>query len=118
MFVGDTFCWGNAKVQVSDPGHARPRDGTAYEIYRCGERTGRTGFYLRVLQSGEVSAADPLELVDIDPFGLSVADVTSVMCSGPEAAGLTLERVLRRRTCCPLDGSSNWRVLRPGHARS
>lgn len=117
VFVGDTFSWGKATVQVSQPRRPCYKLGARHGVRDLPvrmERTGRTGFYLRVLQPGEVSAAEPLRLVDIDPFGLSVADVTSVMCSGPEAAGLTLERVLSAAHLLPARWVEQLARLGPG----
>lgn len=117
VFVGDVFSWGRATVQVTQP--RRPcfklaaRHGVKDLPVRL-DRTGRTGFYLRVLTTGTVSAADPLWLIDVDPFGLSVADLTTVMCSGPEAAGLTLDRVLLAAHLLPERWVNRLQKLAPG----
>ena len=87
VFVGDVFDWGQASVQVSQP---RRLCFTGTPPVR---RTWRTGFYLKVLRSGTVSRNDPLVLSDVDPVGLSVADVNCAMTEGPAAAGLTIERL-------------------------
>ena len=39
-------------------------------------RSRRTGFYLRVLREGEVSAGDTIEPLGRDPGGITVADIT------------------------------------------
>jgi MOSC domain-containing protein YiiM len=36
--------------------------------------SGRTGFYLRVLEEGEVGASDSIELVERDPRALTVSE--------------------------------------------
>ena len=41
--------------------------------------TGRTGWYLRVLQPGEVPAAGPIEVASQDPAGVSVRDAHLAM---------------------------------------
>jgi MOSC domain-containing protein YiiM len=41
--------------------------------------TGRTGWYLRVLEPGEVPAAGPIEVVTQDPAGITVADAHLAM---------------------------------------
>ncbi|MGH7564278.1 MAG: 3-alpha domain-containing protein, partial [Gemmatimonadota bacterium] len=46
--------------------------------------SGRTGFYLRVLEEGEVGAGDEIELVRADPAGLTVAEVLRPAYEDPE----------------------------------
>jgi MOSC domain-containing protein YiiM len=41
--------------------------------------TGRTGWYLRVLEPGEVTVGSPIEVVERDPAGLTVADAHVAM---------------------------------------
>ena len=48
--------------------------------------TGRTGWYLRVLEPGEVPAAGPIHVVFQDPDGVSVLDAHLAMLR-PRAAG-------------------------------
>lgn len=73
--IGDVWSWGGALLQVSQPRwpcfklaihRGRP------DIQASMRRSGRTGWYLRVLEPGEVSAADPIEVVRRDPLGVSV----------------------------------------------
>lgn len=63
--LGDTYTVGTAKVQISQPrmpcwkvGRRWERPGLPGEM----TQTGRTGFYLRVLEEGEVGAGDTLAL--------------------------------------------------------
>ncbi len=65
--LGDIYTVGTAKVQVSQPrmpcwkvGRRWERPGLPGEM----TATGRTGFYLRVLEEGEVGAGDTLTLED------------------------------------------------------
>jgi len=41
--------------------------------------TGRTGWYLRVIEPGEVTVGSPMELIGRDPGRLSVADAHLAM---------------------------------------
>ncbi len=41
--------------------------------------SGRTGWYLRVLQPGEVQAAGPIEVSERDPAGVTVLDAHLAM---------------------------------------
>lgn len=76
--IGDAYRIGTAVVQVTQPRVPCFKLGI-----RMGDRrflkpflaSGRTGFYLRVLEEGEVGAGDAIELVRTDPAGLTVAEV-------------------------------------------
>jgi MOSC domain-containing protein YiiM len=75
--IGDIWAWGNALLQVAQP---------RIPCYKLGIRTarphilkrlletGRTGWYLRVLQPGEVPVAGPIRLGDQHPAGVTVRD--------------------------------------------
>jgi len=75
VHLGDIFQIGGARVQVSEP-----RVPCAKLALRMGMPTfpkrflasERVGFYLRVLQEGEVGAGDPIERVATDPEEMSV----------------------------------------------
>ena len=101
VYLGDTFAWGGAAVQVSRPGSPRP-------VFPSGavalpDSGGRTGFQLRVLSPGNVSAADELILVDVDPVAIRVTDAARIMSVGPVAAGFTVERVQLARHLFPAE---------------
>lgn len=117
VFVGDVFDWGQATVQVSQPRRPCFKVGARYDrgdLPAAVERTRRTGFYLRVLRSGRVAATDALVLRDVDPVGLSVADVMTVLVDSPEAAGLTLARVLLAQHLLPPRWVAELDQLGPG----
>jgi MOSC domain-containing protein YiiM len=65
--IGDIFQFGEAVVQVSQPRQPCYKVAARYNVpdfpLRI-QQTGFTGFYLRVLQEGRVSAADPLLLLE------------------------------------------------------
>ncbi len=87
IHVGDVFRVGKACVEVTQP---------RVPCYRLGIKMGnpqfprrflqssRVGFYLRVLEEGDVGAGDPIELVRQDPEGMSVRDVNHLYYFDPE----------------------------------
>lgn len=109
VFLGDTFRWGSATVQVSQPRRPCFKVAARYGIQDLAVRVEdslRTGFYLRVLQPGRVSASDDLVLTDVEPAAISVADVSLAM--NGRRSGLSceernnlLDRVLRSRSLLP-----------------
>ena len=112
VFVGDTFRWGTAEVQVSAPAVPDPETVGAEVADRLG-RSGHTGFHLRVVRAGKVGPDDLLELTDIDPAGVSLATVSLALVDGPAAAGLTAERLLLLRDVLPADLVAGWERLLP-----
>jgi MOSC domain-containing protein YiiM len=65
--VGDTFDVGSARVQVSQPRQPCWKQARRYamnDLIARIVRTGRTGWYLRVLREGLVEAGDVLTLID------------------------------------------------------
>ena len=53
----------------------------------------RTGFYLAVLNEGEVEAGDRMERLSRDPHGVTVADITHLYTRKPHDVGL-LQRAM------------------------
>ncbi|MDP6390337.1 MAG: MOSC domain-containing protein [Alphaproteobacteria bacterium] len=82
IHVGDTFRIGAALVEVTQP---------RVPCFKLGIRMGiqgfehvllssnRIGFYLRVIEQGEVGAGDAIEAVDVDPERMSVAEVNNLL---------------------------------------
>nr|WP_275980325.1 MOSC domain-containing protein [Halalkalibacter alkaliphilus] len=67
VFIGDTFQWGEAVVQVSQPRRpcfkvAKRHGVKKFPLYI--QETGYSGFYLRVLQDGNISVNDSLILLE------------------------------------------------------
>jgi MOSC domain-containing protein YiiM len=80
--IGDVWQWGSATLQVTQPrwpcfklGMLRGRD----DIGPRFRASGRTGWYLRVLEPGEVPGSGPIELAQRDPAGVSVLDAHLAM---------------------------------------
>ena len=80
--IGDVWRWGDALLQVCQPRwpcfklalHRRRRD-----IQQRMRANGRTGWYFRVLQPGEVVVGGPVTVVLRDPAGLTVTDAHLAM---------------------------------------
>ena len=73
--IGDIYAVGTARIQISQPrmpcvNVARKWD--RKDMPRRMEETGYTGYYLRVLQTGEVGAGDTLTLVERPCPGVTV----------------------------------------------
>jgi MOSC domain-containing protein YiiM len=82
VHIGDVWSWGAAHLQVSQPRwpcfKLALHRGRA-DIQARLRSSGRTGWYLRVLEAGEVPAAGPIEIVRRDPAGISVTDAHLAM---------------------------------------
>ena len=95
--IGDRYRIGTALFEVTQP---------RVTCYRVGIRTnepqmaalltssGRPGFYLRVLEEGEVGAGDPILLIARGPEGMTVAEVNALLYSSHHPRD-QLERALR-----------------------
>jgi MOSC domain-containing protein YiiM/ferredoxin-NADP reductase/ferredoxin len=95
--IGDRYRIGTALFEVTQP---------RVTCYRVGIRTnepqmaalltssGRPGFYLRVLEEGEVGAGDPILLISRGPERMTVAEVNALLYSSHHPRD-QLERALR-----------------------
>ncbi len=80
--IGDVWQWDGALLQVSQPRwpcfklalHRKRRD-----VQQRMRASGRTGWYLRVLQPGEVVVGSPIEVVQRDAAGLTIEDAHLAM---------------------------------------
>src|SRR5215204_4801057 len=73
--IGDVWAWGEARLQVSQPRSPCYKLATVTgrpDLLKRLVRTGRTGWYLRVLQPATVPVAGPIEVIERDPAGISV----------------------------------------------
>ena len=103
VHFGDVFRMGSARVQVTTP---------RVPCFKLGIRTGdpaiitpflhsgRLGFYLRVLDPGDVAAGDPIERLTVDPHGLTMAALIAALF-GPDPAPAELARILAIPTLPP-----------------
>lgn len=94
--VGDVFRAGEAIIQATQP---------RVPCYKLADKMGirgfdktflranRSGFYVRVLEEGEVEAGDAIARISRDPIGMSIAQVNSALYLDKEPAAA--ERALQ-----------------------
>jgi MOSC domain-containing protein YiiM len=73
--IGDVWAWGEARLQVCQPRSPCYKLATITgrpDLLKRLVRTGRTGWYLRVLQPAIVPVAGPIQVIERDPAGISV----------------------------------------------
>jgi MOSC domain-containing protein YiiM len=96
--IGDIYAVGTARVQVSQPrmpcwklGRRWERPSLPLEV----SGSGQTGYYLRVLEPGEVGAGDPLTLIERQMPDWPVARINQAMYVEKDDADLadTLSRL-------------------------
>ena len=79
--IGDRFCIGTTTFQVTEPRVPCYKLAVRFDrpdILRLINQTGRTGFYLRVLEEGVVEAGDDIDVLGQDPGEVTVANITSL----------------------------------------
>lgn len=82
--IGDRLRIGAAEVMVTEPRMPCYKLGIKFgreDIIKRFLRSGRTGFYVAVLQEGEVGAGDSIELISRDGNNITVADITRLYVS-------------------------------------
>ena len=89
--IGDKFRIGSAMAMVTEPRmpcyKLAIRFGRSDMVKRF-LASGRTGFYLAVLQEGEVGAGDPIELIEKSADSLTVSDITALYTHEKHNVGL------------------------------
>lgn len=94
--IGDALRVGTALLAVTEPRFPcvklAARFGDPHMVARF-LASGRSGFYLRVLEPGEVRAGDPVRVERRDPGGVRVRDMLALYRGDPVDAGL-VDRVL------------------------
>ena len=105
--MGDRFRVGSAELLLTQPRLPCYKLGIRFgraDMVKRFLASGRTGFYLAVLQEGEVGAGDAIELVARDELGVSIAEITRLYVGkDPD------DEALRRATRVPALPAS-WRV--------
>lgn len=82
VFIGDTYRFGEAIIQVSQPRQPCWKPARRYKVLDFAlriQRSGRTGWYFRVLQEGVVHAETELELLERPYPEWSIAACNEVM---------------------------------------
>jgi MOSC domain-containing protein YiiM len=81
VHIGDQFRVGSTRVVVTQPRFPCYKLGIKFQrddILKRFLKSGFTGFYLAVLEEGEVAAGDPITLLERDENAVSVSDVISL----------------------------------------
>jgi MOSC domain-containing protein YiiM len=95
--IGDRFRIGSAIVEVSEPRSPcfklglKMGDPTFLKPFL---ESGRTGFYLRVIEPGEIASGDAIARIARDPDGITVLEATRLLYS-PIPDARTAGRALR-----------------------
>jgi MOSC domain-containing protein YiiM len=99
VHIGDRFRVGSAEFIVTQPRLPCFKLGIRFgrrEMVKRFLRSGRTGFYLAVLEEGWVTAGDSIELLARDEHGVTVADIVNLY-----TAGATNQDLLQRASALP-----------------
>lgn len=97
--IGDRLRVGTAEVVVTQPRMPCQKLAIKFDrpdIIKRFLASGRTGFYLRVLQAGEVGAGDAIEQISRDENDLSIADITRLYAHAKDDVA-TLQRAVRHK---------------------
>lgn len=104
--IGDRFRIGGAVVTVTQPRTPCYKLGIKFgsdEMLKRFLDSGRSGFYLAVIEEGPVEAGDIIECIYHDKNGVTVADLNGIFVNGCDVPSL-LRRALRVEAL-----SSSWR---------
>jgi len=99
VHIGDRFRVGSAEFIVTQPRLPCFKLGIRFgrqEMVKRFLRSGRTGFYLAVLEEGLVTAGDSIELLARDEHGVTVADIVNLYM-----ADATNQDLLQRASALP-----------------
>ena len=100
VHIGDRLRVGSAEFVITQPRMPCFKLGIRLgrpEMVKRFLRSGRTGFYLAVLEEGQVTSGDSIELVAQDEHGVTVTDVVNLY-----SAGATNQDLLRRVSELPV----------------
>lgn len=92
--IGDVWRWGTALLQICQPRYPCFKLVIATEQPDMVKRflaAGRSGWYLRVLEPGMAPVAGPIEVMTVDPDGVTVAEAARAALPGAGTA--LIERV-------------------------
>jgi|SRR5699024_2607005 len=93
-FIGDTYQYGEAVIQVSQPRQPCWKPARRFKVLDFAlriQRSGRTGWYYRVIEEGYVEAGVTLELIDRPYSQWSVAAANEVMHEKKDDLRLTYD---------------------------
>lgn len=95
--IGDQFQIGSAKVMATQPRMPCYKLGIKFgrtDIIRRFLASGRSGFYFRVIQEGEVGSGDSIELISRDKNNVTVKDIVRLFVHDNQDIE-TLQRVAK-----------------------
>jgi MOSC domain-containing protein YiiM len=104
VHIGDCIRAGSAEFVVTQPRMPCFKLGIRFnrpDMVRKFLRSGRTGFYLAVLQEGDIAAGDPIESAAVDDHRISVADIVGLYAA--DAANQDLLRSASELPALPED---------------
>src|SRR5205823_8640051 len=81
LHIGDRLRVGSAQFVVTQPRMPCFKLGIRFgrpDMVKRFQRSGRSGFYLAVLQEGEVTPGDSIEFIARDTHGITVADIANL----------------------------------------
>jgi MOSC domain-containing protein YiiM len=84
LHIGDRLRVGSAEFVVTQPRTPCFKLGIRFgraDMVRRFQQSGRSGFYLAVVQEGHLTAGDEIVIVAKDPAGVTVADIVSLIGS-------------------------------------
>ena len=117
VHIGDVFRVGDALVEVTQPRTPCFKLGVKMDMTRIPKlflASGRVGFYLRVLEEGEVGTGDIFEHTGRDPEQVSVREMSRLLFFEPENLE-GAKRALRIRALSPgWRGSFEERLVKAG----
>lgn len=103
VHIGDVFRIGSASVQITQPRVPCYKLAIKMNLPKFPKlfmASGRTGFYLRVLQEGEVGAGDAIERIEVAPEKMTVQEVFH-LAFGDHDDREALNKALRVRSLSP-----------------
>ena len=106
--LGDSFRIGDARLEVTQPRVPCYKLGVKFGSMKFPKRflaSNRTGYYLRVLEEGEVGAGDSIERVKADPERMTIRQAVRLAFFEQKDVAM-LEKSLRIRALSP-----EWRTM-------
>ncbi len=112
--LGDRWAWGPAEVQVSQPRSPCYKLGMRVgrkDVIPAMLRSGRCGWYLRVLRPGRVPTAGPMTLIARDPAAPTVAELHAAAHARPLPDQDPAYRRLVERAIARPELAASWRAM-------
>ena len=113
VHIGDRLRIGSAEVQITSPRVPCSTLEAKFEREDMIKRflaSQRTGFYLAVLQEGEVGAGDPIEVIECDANQVTVTETTRLYALGPSGSPSPDDLAGLRRAAQLPALPENWRA--------